>query len=353
MDAIVAERLTKCFNGLKAVDSVTFRVREGEIFGLLGPNGAGKTTLLKMLATLLKPTSGSARVCGYDVVSDADEVRRRIGVVFQEPTLDIKLTAFENLDFHARMYGMGKEERRRRIREVLRLVGLEDKADVLVENFSGGMQRRLEIARGLLHSPEVLFLDEPTLGLDVQTRKSIWEYIKERNEEEGITVVVTTHYMEEAEFLCDRVAIIDFGKVIATGTPESLKASCGSAVITIAVDGSAQSRSRNQDGVAEAERLAAILSELEFVEEAGVRGCGRGRGSVVEVNVRGSGETCIPELVLAAAKAGIGIKSLSFRKPTLEDVFLKLTGREIRDEGEGGFKDFVRWTHVLWHRRRR
>ena len=332
VDTIIAERLTKCFNGLKAVDSVTFRIKSGEIFGLLGPNGAGKTTLLKMLATLLKPTAGVARVCGYDVVGEADEVRRRIGIVFQEPTLDNKLTAFENLDFHARMYGMDKETRRRRIKDVLKLVGLEGKVNVLVENFSGGMQRRLEIARGLLHSPEVLFLDEPTLGLDVQTRRGIWEHIKRRNEEEDVTIVVTTHYMEEAEFLCDRIAIIDSGKIIAADTPEKLKNSYGSASLSITV--ASQS---------DAERLAARLSAFGFVEGVSVR------NNVVDV--RGGGEASVPRLVLAAFEAGVEVKALNFRESTLEDAFLRLTGREIRDE-EGSFNDFIRRAHVLWHRRR-
>ncbi|MHC1567420.1 MAG: ATP-binding cassette domain-containing protein, partial [Candidatus Syntropharchaeia archaeon] len=202
MYAIETENLVKEFDGLRAVDGIDLEIERGELFGLLGPNGAGKTTLIKMLSTLLRPTSGSARVWGYDVSKEQNEVRMCIGIVFQDPSVDNKLTGRENLDFHARMYGMKKELREERIREVLSLVELEDRADVLLENYSGGMQRRLEIARGLMHRPKVLFLDEPTLGLDAQTRRRIWEYIKKMNEE-GVTIVLTTHYMEEADYLCD------------------------------------------------------------------------------------------------------------------------------------------------------
>jgi len=223
MSAIEVKNLTKEFNGLKAVDNISFEVKEGEIFGLLGPNGAGKTTTIKMLATLLNPTKGEAKVWGFDVLKQKDEVRNSIGIVFQEPALDNRLTGKENLDFHARLYGLDSKTREERIQEVLTLVELKDKTNVLVINYSGGMQRRLEIARGLMHYPKVLFLDEPTLGLDPQTRHRIWEYILYLNQKEKTTIILTTHYMEEADYLCQRVGIIDFGKIVALDTPQNLK----------------------------------------------------------------------------------------------------------------------------------
>lgn len=215
------EDLTKRFDGFTAVNRVNLEVKKGELFGLLGPNGAGKTTLIKMLTTLLRPTSGHAGVWGWDVARERDGVRKSIGIVFQEPSVDDKLTARENLDFHARMYGLRRSEREANIDRVLSLVELEDRADVLVENFSAGMQRRLEIARGFIHHPKVLFLDEPTLGLDVQTRHHIWEHIKELTRE--TTVVLTTHYMDEADYLCDKIAIMDYGEIIALGTSIELR----------------------------------------------------------------------------------------------------------------------------------
>ena len=223
MLAIETKDLTREFNGLRAVNNVSLAVEEGEIFGLLGPNGAGKTTAIKMLATLLNPTKGEAKVCGFDILKQKDQVRSSIGIVFQEPALDNRLTGYENLDFHARLYGLDLETRKKRIKEVLNLVELGDKANVLVINYSGGMQRRLEIARGLMHYPKVLFLDEPTLGLDPQTRHRIWDYILQLNQKEKITIILTTHYMEEADVLCQRVGIIDFGKIVALDTPQNLK----------------------------------------------------------------------------------------------------------------------------------
>jgi len=310
MAAILVENLTKSFNGFKAVDSISLEVSEGEVFGLLGPNGAGKTTTIKILVTLLKPTSGKAFVAGYDVVKRAEEVRKRIGVVFQEPTLDLELTAVENLDFHGRLYGMDGRSRRRRIKEVLELVGLEDKANVLVKNFSGGMQRRLEIARGLMHEPEILFLDEPTLGLDVQTRRRIWEYI-ESLKESGVTVVITTHYIEEAERLCDRVAIIDLGRIIAIGSPNKLRKLVGGDLITLEVDGNVNFSDFN----------------ISIAEKVTVR------NGIVEMTVK-NGEEAIPLIIESLQSKGVKIKSVSLRRPTLEDVFVSLTGRRIRDEGE-------------------
>ncbi|MHC1574065.1 MAG: ATP-binding cassette domain-containing protein [Candidatus Syntropharchaeales archaeon] len=221
--AIVTHDLVRRFDDLTAVDHVNLKIQKGELFGLLGPNGAGKTTIVKILTTLIKPTAGSATVWGYDILKDQDMIRAHIGVVFQDPSVDNKLTGRENLDFHARMYGLDRATRERRVEEVLKLVELSDKADILLGKYSGGMQRRLEIARGLMHHPNVLFLDEPTLGLDAQTRRHIWSYIKEMNESEHVTIILTTHYMEEADFLCDRVAIIDHGRIIVCDHPGVLK----------------------------------------------------------------------------------------------------------------------------------
>lgn len=223
MNAIEIRGLTKEFGELKAVDSIDLSIKEGEIFGLLGPNGAGKSTTIFMLSTILNPTKGSAKVCGHDIVKERDSVRHCIGIVFQDPSLDDELTAQENLYFHGRLYGMTEEEIGAKSQEVLALVELMDRKDSLVKTFSGGMKRRLEIARGLMHHPKVLFLDEPTLGLDPQTRRHLWEYISKINEKEKMTIILTTHYMDEADYLCDRIGIIDKGKIIALDTSEKLK----------------------------------------------------------------------------------------------------------------------------------
>lgn len=227
MPAIKVQNLVKKFKNTTAVDDISFAVDKGECFGLLGPNGAGKTTTINILCTLLKPTSGYAEVAGFDVTRHRNEVRQNLGVVFQEPALDSKLTGRENLEFHAMMYGIDPQTRNRRIAELLALVELSEKADVLVQNYSGGMKRRLEIARGLIQHPRVLFLDEPTLGLDSQTRRLIWEYIKKLNKNYEVTIILTTHYMEEADFLCDRIAIIDQGKISVMDTPDNLKKAVG------------------------------------------------------------------------------------------------------------------------------
>lgn len=310
--AISVENLTRNFNGLVAVAGISFFVPEGELFGLLGPNGAGKTTTINMLSTLLKPTSGRAEVAGFDVTRARDAVRKSIGIVFQEPALDTKLTGLENLEFHAMLYGMGKEKRRKRIREVLALVELEDKKDVLVENYSGGMKRRLEIARGLVHRPKVLFLDEPTLGLDAQTRRNIWDYIKKLNQESGVTIILTTHYMEEADYLCDRVAIMDHGKFVALDAPIKLKDLIGGDVVTLEIEGNPEGlleNFRKQDWVKAATEHEGLLSLT--VEK---------------------GERRIPELIEAARMNGVRVTSVHLRKPSLEDVFLHFTGRTIRDQ---------------------
>ncbi len=328
MKAIRTDGLTKRFGDVVAVDHVSLEIEAGELFGMLGPNGAGKTTFAKMLSTLLRPTSGYAEVWGNDVTLKQDEVRRCIGVVFQDPAIDDKLTGKENLDFHARMYGMSREVREKRIAEVLDLVDLTDKADIQLEAYSGGMQRRLEIARGLMHRPKVLFLDEPTLGLDVQTRRHIWEYVKELNRRERVTVFLMTHYMEEADYLCRRIAIIDNGKIIALDTPQNLKHLVGADVVSIQADGRAKDLLRN-------------FSWVEWLTD---------EGGVINVGVR-NGETKIPEIVLAAHKAGITVKSISVREPDLEDVFLKFTGKKIRED-EGNAKQHFRRMVRAYRRKR-
>jgi len=220
---IEVKNLTKRYGEFSAVNQISFSVRKGEIFGFLGPNGAGKTTTIKMLTTMLKPTEGSVRVCGFDPVRDQGSVRRTIGIVFQDPSLDEQLTAFENMELHAVLYGVGRRERDGRIEKLLRFVGLWDRRADFVKRFSGGMKRRLEIARALLHEPKIMFLDEPTLGLDPQTRNHIWSYIENLSRERGVTVFFTTHYMEEADRVADEIAVIDHGKIVAQGSPASLK----------------------------------------------------------------------------------------------------------------------------------
>jgi ABC-2 type transport system ATP-binding protein len=315
MDAIRVEGLTKTFKDVTAVDKVSFSVPEGELFGLLGPNGAGKTTTINVLSTLLRPTSGKAEVAGHDVATSRDLVRRAIGVVFQETALDGKLTGRENLEFHAMMYGMGKEERKRRIDEVLDLVGLADRAAALVEKYSGGMKRRLEIARGLIHRPKVLFLDEPTLGLDAQTRRHIWDYIRKLNRDHRVTIVLTTHYMEEADILCDRIAIMDHGRFVALDTPARLKDILGGDVVSLEVE----------DAAAD---LLAEIGKLEWVKTA------NRRNSILTLTME-RGERRIPELVMLAQARGAVVQSVSLHKPSLEDVFLHFTGSTIREREAG------------------
>jgi len=320
--AIHVENLTKSFDGFVAVDGISFTIETGEIFGLLGPNGAGKTTTISMLATMQRPTSGTATVNGHDVVTGEDDVRKSIGIVFQDQSLDEELTAYENMDFHGRLYRIPGEVRRQRIGELLTLVGLDDRKDALVKTYSGGMRRRLEIARGLLHEPKLRFLDEPTLGLDPQTRNHLWEYIARLNDEKGITIILTTHYMEEADRLCDRVAIIDRGTIIALGTTEYLKASIGGDVVTIA--------SPDPDAIA------------DLLTEPWGSGIERHDGSVL-IRLQDA-DRHIPGIVTDLVRNGIGITSLSVRKPTLEDVFLHYTGRTIREEEASG-KEAIRMFH--------
>jgi ABC-2 type transport system ATP-binding protein len=315
MDAIRVENLTKRFEDVTAVNQVSFSVSQGELFGLLGPNGAGKTTTINMLATLLKPTSGFAEVAGFEVSKNRDSVRKSIGVVFQEPALDGKLTGRENLEFHAMMYGLSREDRRRRVDDVLKLVELTDKAAVLVEKYSGGMKRRLEIARGLIHWPKVLFLDEPTLGLDAQTRRHIWEYVKKLNKENNVTIILTTHYMEEADFLCDRIAIMDYGKFVALDTPSKLKDVLGGDVVCLEVEG-------------DPELLLREFKSLEWIKNVSRQ------DEALHLTME-KGERRIPELITTAQQLGITVSCVHLRKPSLEDVFLHFTGRTIREQEAG------------------
>ncbi|MFH0831880.1 MAG: ATP-binding cassette domain-containing protein [archaeon] len=315
MPAIEASNLSKSFNELKAVDSISFRVNEGEIFGLLGPNGAGKTTTINMLSTILKPTSGVAKIAGFDISKEAGHARAMLGIVFQGPSLDDKLTGFENLDFHSRMYGLKKKERAERIARMLELVDLTDKARVLVENYSGGMKRRLEIARSLIHKPKVLFLDEPTIGLDAQTRRHIWDYIKKLNKEEKVTIVLTTHYMEEADFLCSRIAIIDHGKIVAINNPASLKKMVEADVIVIDI----QNKNLNF------QKFLEYLEDISWIKKV------RNYNSSLALNVTDA-ERKIPKLMNIARHFQVKVISVTMHKPSLEDVFLKFTGRTIREE---------------------
>lgn len=303
--------LTRKFRDLVAVDTLNFTVEPGEVFGLLGPNGAGKTTTLSMLCTILKPTSGTAIVNGYDITEHPSQVRRSIGIVFQEPSIDDRLTGRENLEMHADLYGVPKREQRKRIENVLELVELHDKADLLMRTYSGGMRRRLEIARGFIHYPKVLFLDEPTLGLDPQTRGHIWTYISELSEREGITIILTTHYMEEADNLCDRVAIIDYGKIVALDEPDRLKEALEGDIISVKTDAMKQ--------------LSAKLIGVGWVKES------REENGQLKLVVK-DGNAALPRVVEIAASSGIHIDSMSIHEPTLEDVFLNYTGREIRGE---------------------
>ncbi|WP_406659777.1 ATP-binding cassette domain-containing protein [Methanolobus sp. ZRKC3] len=330
--AIHTKGITKAYNELTAVDAIDLDIKKGELFGLLGPNGAGKTTLIGMLSTMLRPSSGNARVWGYDIRTDSTMVRKSIGVVFQDTTLDQKLTGRENLDLHGRLYGLPKKERQDRIREVLELVELSNWADETVQKYSGGMMRRLEIARGLMHHPNVLFLDEPTLGLDPQTRNHIWEYIKQLNQEKNITMVLTTHYMEEADQLCNRIAIIDHGKIVTMGTPHEMKSSLGGDMITLELspeDDTSKLKNR-------------------YVEKTGNENI-----SISENKLRitaTNGERAIPEILKITSELGLEILSVNLHKPTLDDVFLHHTGKDIRDtSSEGGS---IKRTGRM-HRRRR
>jgi ABC-2 type transport system ATP-binding protein len=309
--------IVKEFDGLLAVDRVNLSVEKGEIFGLLGPNGAGKSTTIKMLVTLLRPTSGKLMVAGFDSVTQADEVRKRIGYVPQESALDARLTANENLELFAELYGLSKGDIRSRIQEVLELVELDKREDDLVAHYSGGMKRRLEIARGLLPSPEVLFLDEPTLGLDPQTRRVVWDFVHRLQKEWNLTILATTHYLEEAENEMDRVAIIDKGRIMTMGRPSDLKADYGKDLVELIVKPSEGSITQDQ--------LTSKLTSLQLGNELVVR------GSEVRLSVT-DGKKMLASIIHKIESAGLEIDSISVRTPSLDDVFIKYTGRGIREE---------------------
>ncbi|MFC6884401.1 MULTISPECIES: ATP-binding cassette domain-containing protein [Actinomadura] len=313
--AVEVDGLVKRFGDVEAVRGIEFSVAAGEIFGFLGPNGAGKSTTINMLCTLLRPTSGRARVAGHDVVSERDDVRRRIGLVFQDPTLDGYLSGEQNLRFHAELYGVPRSVTADRIAQVLEMVGLWDRRRDRVQTYSGGMKRRLEIARGLLHSPRVLFLDEPTVGLDPQTRASIWDYIRQLKEAEEITIFMTTHYMDEAEY-CDRIAIMDSGGIVALDTPEALKAGVG--------------KDRVQIRTADDEAAIVALKDGFGLEATVAEGA-------VTFSVA-SGEAFVPRLF---AELGVPIVSVSVSRPSLDDVFMSFTGSTIRD-AEASASDWMR-----------
>jgi ABC-2 type transport system ATP-binding protein len=303
--AIDVRKLTKRYGDLAAVDGVDFSVAQGEVFAFLGPNGAGKSTTIKMLCTLAHPTSGEARVAGFDVVSRAKAVRRHIGLVFQEQTLDDQLTAEENLRFHAVLYGVPHDQVGPRITRVMDLVALSDRRKDLVSTYSGGMARRLEIARGMLHTPKVLFLDEPTIGLDPQTRALMWEDVLRLRDEEGVTIFLTTHYMDEAEF-ADRIAIIDHGSIIALDSPSALKASVGKDTVALETTDDTTALDSLQSAGYTAERTDGGLTVFVADEEAAV-------GPIV-------------------AAVGVPVRTVRAHRPTLDDVFLHFTGREIREQ---------------------
>jgi ABC-2 type transport system ATP-binding protein len=320
--AVDVDGLVKRYGELEAVRGISFSVSGGETFGFLGPNGAGKSTTINMLCTLVRPTAGSALVAGHDVVRERDEVRRNIGLVFQDTTLDGYLTADENLHLHAELYGMPRSAVAERQRQVMEMVGLWERRASLVGTYSGGMKRRLEIARGLLHSPRVLFLDEPTVGLDPQTRSSIWSYISELKRDEEITIFMTTHYMDEAEY-CDRIAIMDQGTIVALDSPEALKASVGT--------------DRVQIRTADDDAAIAALRERFGIEAVVAEGA-------ITFGVA-EGEQFVPRLF---AELGHPIRSVNVSRPSLDDVFMSYTGTTIRDaEASAGQSDMRNMARMM------
>ena len=309
---VKVDGLVKKYGDLTAVNEVSFNINKGEVFALLGPNGAGKTTTIHVIATVLRPTSGNVFVGGYNVVSQADKVRRMIGIVFQDPSLDDQLTAYDNMYIHGRLYGLKGESLREKIMRLLEYVELKEYAWKKTKYFSGGMRRRLEIARSLLHEPELLILDEPTIGLDPQSRSRIWEYIRDLLKEYDMTVLMTTHYMDEAEELASRIAIMDHGKIIAQGTSDELKSLIGEEVVHLKVDGEASD----------------LCDTLDFVGECRVLG-----KNGLELVVKNASRI-IPLIFEKTNGLGTRITEVSYKKPSLNDVFLYLTGRELREELE-------------------
>tara|TARA_B100001750_G_scaffold243231_1_gene258055 strand:+ start:419 stop:1426 length:1008 start_codon:yes stop_codon:yes gene_type:complete len=317
MHAIKVDALSKQFQKFKAVDNISFEIEEGEIFGFLGPNGAGKSTTMMILTTLLKPTSGSAFVGGFDVMSDAKKVREKIGYVQQEISVDEFLTGRENLYLHARINQIPNNLIKSRIDDVLELVELSEKKNEATLTYSGGMRKRLDIANGLLSRPAVLFLDEPTVGLDIQTRRKIWGYIKKIRRDFGMTIFISTHYMEEADNICDRIGIIDHGKIQVIDKPKSMKSRIGNEIISFNLVGGKE----NQD------TLIDQISKVEFVKEV------KNKQDFITVFSTKSNEV-IPKLFQASASLGIRIRSLTLKQPTLDDVFISYTGHDLRDETE-------------------
>ncbi len=315
MFAVETDKLSKIYrSGLKAVDEISIKIENGEIFGFLGPNGAGKSTTIMILTTLLKPSSGKAFVAGFDVVSQSKNVRQNIGYVQQDSTVDEYLTGRENLELQARLNHIPKDSMNSRIDEILGIVELVDRQDEPVVTYSGGMRKRLDIAGGLLHRPKVLFLDEPTLGLDIQTRYKIWEYIKKIHKEFAMSIFLTTHYMEEADKLCDTISIIDQGKIRITGSPTELKNSLGNEVVTFEMDSQ-----MNFDS------LVSDLKNIPIVKDVSVD-----QSKIIVFTT--SGDQLIPKIFQLANYVGMKIETISLKKPTLDDVFLSHTGRELREE---------------------
>lgn len=310
---IQIRNLTKRYEKLVAVDNLSLDIEKNEVFGLLGPNGAGKTTVIHMLATLLKPTSGSASVNGFDIIEDPEKVRSSIGIVFQVPSSDDLLTGYENLKIHALLYGVDQDVREKRISDALNLVGLTERKNDQVKKYSGGMRRRLEIARGLIHNPKVLFLDEPTLGLDPASRKTMLEYIQQLVKQEKLTIILTTHYMEEADMLCNRIGIMDKGKIIALDTPTNLKLMIGGDVVKLKL--------KKQDSSIEALKNLEFIRKIDSIDE------------YVMLSVDDAKKN-IPEIL-----KHIEVESVESSSPTLNDVFLVLTGRSIKEQAEGGFME--------------
>ena len=311
-DIIEVVDLEHTFGEVEAVRGISFAVKKGEIFSFLGPNGAGKSTTINILITLLPLQKGRVRVAGHDVARDPRKVREVIGIVFQDEVLDRDLTVWETMEFHGRIYGIPRDERRRRIDDLLAVVELDARRDERTKNLSGGMKRRLQIARGLLTRPEVLFLDEPTLGLDPQTRMRVWDYIRQVNEA-GTTIFMTTHYMEEADMLSDRISIIDHGRIVVSGTPDELKNTLGEDVVYLETD--------------DDERVREVLLGVEDVRS--VTRSPRG----LSVTISADGSHCLPRIIDRVRGAGIGIVSVNLKKPTMDDVFVHYTGRELRDAG--------------------
>lgn len=311
--AVETHNITKRFGNLTAIDRISLTIDSEEIFGLIGPNGAGKTTLIRMLTTVLRPTEGTAKVAGYDVRRDQDEVRQSIGVVSQAMTMDVELTAWENMELYAKYYGVPSELRRERIKELLDVVGLADRSDFAVGSYSGGMKRRLELVRSLIHRPKVLFLDEPTTGLDPQARNAVWDYLRKIHNEEKVTMAITTHYLDEAEVLCDRVAIIDYGKLMALGTPAELK------------------KKVLGGDVVEAEFTSLPDEAFEGLRNSDFALQVKKRENNLTLLVK-SGAEAVPEIVELVKEKGGKIRSITLREPTLDDVFLHFTGRSIRED---------------------